>query len=146
MFGAAESPDYHERALAVCAAASNVVDARLEPVAAQRYRNWVVSVSQLVAEASKEGAFLGFIGGKRVSEEEAKTLNEIEIALRSQLVETTLGEPGNESDIVAPLTTRQAEVPHMGDPVATSSLLSAGLTEREVTEYARPPREAREVY
>ena len=83
IFNDIETPNYHERALAACTAASNVLDARLEPVAAQRYRNWVVSVGQHVAEASKEGAFLGLIGGKRVSHEEAQVLNEIEVALRS---------------------------------------------------------------
>jgi hypothetical protein len=146
VFSASETPDYYNRALAECTAASNVLDARIELVAAQRYRNWVVSVGQHVAEASKEGAFLGLIGGKRVSEEEARTLNEIAVALRSHLVETTLGEPGNESDIAAPVSMNQAEVPFITDAAGTSALLSSNVTEREVTEYVRPQREAREVY
>jgi hypothetical protein len=141
-----ENPNYRERALAACTAASNVLDARAEPVAAQRYRNWVVSVGQLVAEASKEGAFLGFIGGKRVSDEEAQVLEEIEVALRSQLVETTLGKPGLESDNEPPVSLAQPEVPFMGDAVATSALLMPAVTEREVTEFVQPPREAREVF
>lgn len=146
IFGELETPDFRVHALAACAAASNVLDARLEAVAAQRYRNWVVSVGQHVAEASKEGAFLGFIGGKRVSEEEAQVLGEIEVALRSQLVETTLGTPGLESDNVPPVSLEQMDVPLMGDAVATSALLAPAMTEREVTEYVHPPREAREVY
>lgn len=146
IFDASNSPDYHNRALAACAAASNVLDNRIEPVAAQRYRNWVVSVGQHVAEASKEGAFLGFIGGKRVSEDEAKMLNEIEVALRSNRVETTLGEPGLESDNDAPVSMNQAEIPFMADAVVTSALLSSDVSEREVTEYVRPQREAHETY
>ena len=146
VFGDLEAPDFRERALAACAAASNVLDARMEPVAAQRYRNWVVSVGQHVAEASKEGAFLGFIGGKRVSDEEAQVLNEIEVALRSQLVETTLGNAGLEIDNVPPAALEQPEVPFMADAVATSALLTPAITEREVTDAVQPPREAREVF
>lgn len=141
-----ETPNYRERALAACAAASNVLDVKADPVAAQRYRNWVVSVGQLVAEASKEGAILGFLGGKRVSDEEAQVLEEIEVALRSQLVETTLGTPGLESDNVPPVTLEQPAVPFMGDAVATNALLTPAITEREVTEFVQPPREAREVF
>lgn len=146
IFGDIEAPNYRERALAACAAASNVLDARLESVSAQRYRNWVVSVGQHVAEASKEGALLGFIGGKRVSDEEAQMLNEIEVALRSQLVETTLGNAGLESDNVPPVALEHPEVPFMDDAVVTNALLTPALTEREVTEYVKPPREAREVF
>lgn len=146
VFGATETPDYHSRALAACAAASNVLDARLDAVAAQRYRNWVVSVGQHVAEASKEGAFLGFIGGRRMSEEEAKVLDEIEVALRSQLVEMTLGLPGLESDNIPPVSFEQPAGPAMSDSVATSSILTPRVTELEITEYVQPPREAREVY
>jgi hypothetical protein len=146
IFGTIETPNYQERALATCAAASNVLDARFEPVAAQRYRNWVVSVGQHVAEATKEGAFLGFIGGRRVSEEEAKVLDEIEVALRSQLVEMTLGLPGLESDNIPPVSIEQPAVPVMADTVAASSMVTARVTEREITEYVQPPREAREVY
>jgi hypothetical protein len=139
-----DTSNYRERALSACAAASNVLDAKFNPVAAQRYRNWVVSVGQQVAEASKEGAILGFIGGKRVSDEEALVLGEIEAALRSHLVEITLGQPGLESD-AAPIAMESPNTPIITAGVSGMQLTTP-ITEREITEYVRPQREAREVY
>jgi hypothetical protein len=136
---------YRERALSACAAVCNVLDAKFNPVSAQRYRNWVISASQRVAEASKEGALLGFIGGKRVSDEEAQMLADIETALHSQLGDTALGVPGLESD-GAPVAAEQPQVPFMGDAAAAGALFSPPITEREITGYVRPDREAREVY
>ncbi len=146
IFNEIETPNYRERALAACAAASNILDARLKLVAAQRYRNWVVSVGQLVAEASREGALLGLIGGKRVSDEEAQLLSEIEVALRSQLVETALGKPGLESDNTPPILPEQPDATLLGNAAMISTLLSPAITEREITEFVQPPREAREVF
>lgn len=146
IFNDIEAPHYRERALAACAAASNILDARLTPVAAQRYRNWVVSVGQLVAEASREGAFLGLIGGKRVSDEEAQLLSEIEVALRSQLVGTMLGKPGLESDNTPPILPEQSDTTLLGNAAMISTLLSPAITEREITEFVQPPREAHEVF
>lgn len=47
---------------------------------AQTYKNWVISIAEDVANAAKEGDFLGF-GGERISENEQNLLNE----MRSQL-------------------------------------------------------------
>jgi hypothetical protein len=54
--------------------------ARMPGQDADEYKRWVMSVAQKVAEASKEGGFLGF-GGKRVSEEEKTSLREIAEAI-----------------------------------------------------------------
>jgi len=46
----------------------------------QGFNQWLVSVAQRVAEAAKEGGFLGF-GGTQVSEQEAATIKELSTAL-----------------------------------------------------------------
>ena len=47
---------------------------------ADEYKQWMVDVGQRVAEAAKEGGFLG-IGGERVSEAETDALKQIRTAL-----------------------------------------------------------------
>ena len=47
---------------------------------ADEYRLWVITIAQKVAEASKEGGFLG-IGGKRVTADETVALKEIAEAI-----------------------------------------------------------------
>src|SRR6516164_8568414 len=60
--------------------AGAVVDAKA-PGDAAAFKGWLRQISQHVAEASKEGGFLG-IGGVRVSEAEKATLTEISSALK----------------------------------------------------------------
>ena len=60
--------------------AGAVVDAKA-PSDAAAFKAWLRQISQHVAEASKEGGFLG-IGGVRVSEAEKATLTEISSALK----------------------------------------------------------------
>ena len=60
--------------------AGAVVDAKA-PGDAATFKGWLRQISQHVAEASKEGGFLG-IGGLPVSEAEKATLTEISSALR----------------------------------------------------------------
>jgi hypothetical protein len=60
--------------------AGAVVDARA-PGDSATFKGWLRQISQRVAEASKEGGFLG-IGGVPVSEAETATLAEISSALR----------------------------------------------------------------
>jgi hypothetical protein len=64
-------------------AAAAIVDAKLPAEEAQEFKRWLVDVSQKVAEASKEGAFLG-IGGTQVTDEERTAVD---------TVATTLGVP-----------------------------------------------------
>jgi hypothetical protein len=60
--------------------AGAVVDAKA-PGDAAAFKSWLRQISQHVAEASKEGGFLG-IGGVPVSEAEKATLTEISSALK----------------------------------------------------------------
>jgi hypothetical protein len=60
--------------------AGAVVDAKA-PDDAAAFKAWLRQISQHVAEASKEGGFLG-IGGERVSDAEKATLKEISGALK----------------------------------------------------------------
>jgi len=60
--------------------AGAVVDAKA-PADAAAFKGWLRQISQHVAEASKEGGFLG-IGGVAVSEAEKATLKEISSALK----------------------------------------------------------------
>ncbi len=57
-----------------------LIDKKTKPDEAQGFKQWLVSVAQKVAEAAKEGGFLGF-GGTRVSEEEAATIKELSTRL-----------------------------------------------------------------
>ena len=60
--------------------AAAVVDAKA-PGDAAAFKGWLRQISQHVAEAAKEGGFLG-IGGVAVSEAEKATLTEISSALK----------------------------------------------------------------
>ena len=70
----------HEQVLADCREAMRLVDERCGAADAAAYRDWSVGVAREVAEAAKEGGFLGF-GGERVSDEERAMLGRIETAL-----------------------------------------------------------------
>ncbi len=52
------------------------------PDEAAHYGTWVTGIAQAVAEAAKEGTFLGF-GGKRVSDGEAALLTELHQAFET---------------------------------------------------------------
>jgi hypothetical protein len=56
-----------------------IVDAKA-PGEAEQFKTWLHTISQKVAEAAKEGGFLGF-GGVRVSDEEKATLAQISASL-----------------------------------------------------------------
>lgn len=60
--------------------AAQVVDAKA-PADAPGFKAWLLQISQSVAEAAKEGGFLGF-GGTPVSDAEKATLAEISGALK----------------------------------------------------------------
>ena len=61
--------------------AAAIVDAKA-PGYSTAYKGWLQQISQHVAEASKEGGFLG-VGGVPVSEAEKATLTEISTALKA---------------------------------------------------------------
>jgi hypothetical protein len=61
--------------------AAAIVDAKA-PGDSAAYKGWLQQISQHVAEASKEGGFLG-VGGVPISEAEKATLTEISTALKA---------------------------------------------------------------
>lgn len=63
-----------------CSRAAALVDERCTATDASAYRQWSVMIARRVAEAAREGSFLG-IGGVRVSDEERKMLERLETAL-----------------------------------------------------------------
>jgi hypothetical protein len=63
-----------------CRQLAALIQKKAKPDEAQGFNQWLVSVSQKVAEAAKEGGFLGF-GGTQVSEQEAATIKELSTAL-----------------------------------------------------------------
>ncbi len=67
-------------ALAACRAAAELLARKVTPEEAKAFGRWTVSVGRHVAEAAKEGGFLG-IGGTLVSEKERATLGELASAL-----------------------------------------------------------------
>jgi hypothetical protein len=78
-FEGAKPADVVPRALDALRQASAILDAKA-PADAPAFKAWLNSIATKVAEASKEGGFLGF-GGVHVSEAEKATLAEIAAAL-----------------------------------------------------------------
>lgn len=78
-FAGAKPAEIAERALAHLREVSGIVDAKA-PGDAVAFKAWLRGISQTVAEASKEGSFLG-IGGIQVSDTEKATLADISKAL-----------------------------------------------------------------
>ena len=62
--------------------AMSILESKATPADADAYKRFVMTVAQAVAEAHKEGGFLG-IGGTRVSDAEEQALDEISLALGS---------------------------------------------------------------
>ncbi|WP_315784899.1 hypothetical protein [Fischerella sp. JS2] len=54
--------------------------AKVTTAQASAFKSWVLSIAEKVANAVKEGGFLG-IGGKRVSDSEASMLKKLEQTL-----------------------------------------------------------------
>ena len=75
----AKPADIVQRSLDNLREVSAILDAKA-PSDAAAFKAWLRGISQKVAEASKEGGFLGF-GGVQVSDSEKATLADIERAL-----------------------------------------------------------------
>ncbi len=67
--------------IAGCRELSNILRAKASEEEAVEFKGWLTSLARKVAEAAREGGFLG-IGGKQVTPEEEEILDQIEIALR----------------------------------------------------------------
>jgi hypothetical protein len=72
-----------QRAIDALRSAAAVVDQKA-PSDATAYKAWLLQIANSVAEASKEGGFLGF-GGVDVSDAEKSTLAEISAALGTRV-------------------------------------------------------------
>ena len=57
---------------------------KAKPDEAQGFKQWLVAVAQKVAEAAREGGFLGF-GGTQVSEQEAATIKDLSTTLGAKV-------------------------------------------------------------
>lgn len=68
------------RTLEICRQLVPILQAKTDNDEAESYKRWLLAVAQQVAEASKEGGFMGF-GGALVSDSERATLDEITMAL-----------------------------------------------------------------
>lgn len=69
-----------QRAVAALGEVGALVDAKA-PDDAQAFKAWLRGIGQRVAEAAKEGGFLGF-GGEQVNEAERQALSDISKALK----------------------------------------------------------------
>jgi hypothetical protein len=78
-FAGAKPAEIAQRALAHLREVSAILDANA-PGDAAAFKAWLRGISQKVAEASKEGSFLG-VGGVQVSDAEKATLADISKAL-----------------------------------------------------------------
>ena len=73
--------DMKGHALTQAAAVRELLASKADSVEAADYKEWVIGIANSVANAAKEGGFLG-IGGERVSEGEEETLAAIKDALQ----------------------------------------------------------------
>ena len=80
-FKQSKPAEMKETCIATLRQAAAIVDAKA-PGDAAAYKAWLQQISQHVAEAAKEGGFLG-IGGVPVSDAEKATLTEISSALKA---------------------------------------------------------------
>ncbi len=67
-----------------CRQVSKLLAAKSTPSEADEYKRWVLQVGLTVANAAKEGGFLG-VGGQRVSDEEQVVLDAVADALEVKL-------------------------------------------------------------
>jgi hypothetical protein len=75
----AKREEIKQRAIETLRSAAAIVDQKA-PLEAPAYKAWLLQIADNVADASKEGGFLGF-GGVDVSDAEKATLSEIAAAL-----------------------------------------------------------------
>ena len=67
-------------AIEKCQQAVNLLKSKSTEQESTEYKHWAVSVGEKVANAAKEGGFLGF-GGERVSQAEREVIERVSDAL-----------------------------------------------------------------
>ena len=80
-FKGSKPAEIKDKCIATLHQAAAILDAKA-PADSAAFKGWLQQISQHVAEASKEGGFLG-VGGVPVSEAEKATLTEISSALKA---------------------------------------------------------------
>jgi hypothetical protein len=75
--------ELRERGLTRIREAVNLLESKAAPEEVSEYKQFILDVSNTVASAKKEGGMLG-IGGKPVSEEEKKAIDEIAQTLETE--------------------------------------------------------------
>jgi len=79
----ASANELKQRAVDAVRRAADLVEQKA-PLEATAYKGWLVKIASSVAEASKEGGFLGF-GGMQVSDAERATLADLTAALQAKV-------------------------------------------------------------
>ena len=75
-----QPPELADEVAQKCQQANQLLAEKSTVQEAGGYKQWVLAVGQKVAEAAKEGGFLG-VGGERVSESEREVLDKLTAAL-----------------------------------------------------------------
>ncbi len=78
-FAGAKPKEISQRCVDTLREVASIVDAKA-PDEAPAFKIWILNTSKKVAEASKEGGFLGF-GGTQVSDSEKATIDQVSKAL-----------------------------------------------------------------
>ena len=76
-----DADEIYSNGLAACREVATVLREKATPEEAGEFKSWLTGLARRVAEAAKEGGFLGF-GGTQVTEAESSALDQIEVALR----------------------------------------------------------------
>jgi hypothetical protein len=79
----ASANELKQRAIDAVRRAADLVEQKA-PLEATAYKVWLLKIASSVAEASKEGGFLGF-GGIQVSDAERATLADLSAALQAKV-------------------------------------------------------------
>lgn len=79
-YGPKAPAELAELAAEKCRQAADILAQKAGADEAQPYKQWVYAISRVVANASKEGSFLG-IGGQRISAEEQALLDQLSASL-----------------------------------------------------------------
>lgn len=74
------SEQLSEIILSDCKAAISVLEQKESPEVVADYKHWILEIAEKVANAAKEGGFLGF-GGEQFSEKEQKLFEKLKKAL-----------------------------------------------------------------